>query len=298
MVIKEKHSSNYRELCNLVDRLEKLQNDGELRNKEIYLFTDNAVAEYAYCTGNSTSPYLFDLVLRLYQLSVKGECIIHVIHIPGTLMIAIGVDGLSRGVVNEGLLSSKEGKLMNYIKLHLTAFERSRGLFDWFYSWWPNELPRIKFLNKNSWVDTKEQSEINVWSPPPAAGDAAFEFMSWAIHRRSWNMHIVIIPTAWTSLWRKMLKKMADIYLTLPPTNTVWNADQYFGLTIAFCFPLSNSSPWKFRRREGLDKLERKVLRMWERDNGSEGPILRQLCQEAWRVRSMPEILVPEMLLS
>ena len=88
-------SSNFRELTNLVDKLEKLQEEGELHNREIFLFTDNAVAEYAYYKRNSTSLVLFELVLRMYKLTMKRDCIIHVLHIPGTLMIEIGVDGLS-----------------------------------------------------------------------------------------------------------------------------------------------------------------------------------------------------------
>ena len=110
-----------------------------------------------------------------------------------------------------------------------------------------------------------------MWSPPPVSGDAALEFLSWLIHKRSWNMHIVVIPTAWTSLWRKQLKIMAYIYLTIPPNNTMWNTDQHFRLTLAFCFPLSNSNPWKLKRKDGLDKMERKVLFILEIGNRSEG---------------------------
>ena len=89
---------------------------------------------------------------------------------------------------------------MDYVQLHTTAAERSPKLLNWINSWWPPDLPKLTILEKNGWVDVYEQSDVNVWLPPPAVGDAAMEFLSWMIHKRSWNMHIVMIPTCWTSL--------------------------------------------------------------------------------------------------
>ena len=41
-------SSNLRELLNLVDTLEKMEEEGELEGTEIYVFTDNSTAELAF----------------------------------------------------------------------------------------------------------------------------------------------------------------------------------------------------------------------------------------------------------
>ena len=45
-------SSNYRELRNLVEALEEMQEDGFLKGAEVFMFTDNTVAESAFykCT--------------------------------------------------------------------------------------------------------------------------------------------------------------------------------------------------------------------------------------------------------
>jgi hypothetical protein len=45
-------SSNYRELLDLVIRLEELVGDGTLKNCEVFLFTDNSMAESVYYKGN------------------------------------------------------------------------------------------------------------------------------------------------------------------------------------------------------------------------------------------------------
>ena len=93
----EETTSNYREMRNLVETLEKNGMDGDLAGKEIFLFTDNSTAESIAHKGSSTSPLSFELVVRLCKLSMKCLCSINIYHVAGTRMIAQGSDGLSRG---------------------------------------------------------------------------------------------------------------------------------------------------------------------------------------------------------
>jgi hypothetical protein len=62
---------------------------------EVFMFTDNYVMKCAYFRGTSSSPILFDLLLRLRKLELHAGLKIHVIHIAGTRMISQGMDGLS-----------------------------------------------------------------------------------------------------------------------------------------------------------------------------------------------------------
>ncbi len=96
------HSSNFRELYNLVSAMEEAHTAGLLSNCELFMFTDNSTAESAYFKGSSTSPLLFDLVLRLQCLQMAGDLFIHVIHVAGTRIQAEGTDGLSRGFFFHG----------------------------------------------------------------------------------------------------------------------------------------------------------------------------------------------------
>jgi hypothetical protein len=89
------HSSNFWELHNLVSAMEEAHTAGLLTNCELFMFTDNSTAESAYFKGSSTSPLLFELVLRLRCLQMAGNLFIHVIHVAGTRMQAEGTDGLS-----------------------------------------------------------------------------------------------------------------------------------------------------------------------------------------------------------
>ena len=58
-------SSNYRELKNLVDTIEKLYHEKYLKDSELFLFTDNLVAGCAYHKGTSTSKMLFECKYRV-----------------------------------------------------------------------------------------------------------------------------------------------------------------------------------------------------------------------------------------
>jgi hypothetical protein len=78
-----------------VQRLETLAQAHLGAKIEVFMFTDNYVMESAYFRGTSSSPILFDLVLRLRKLELHAGWKIHVVHIAGTQMICQGTDGFS-----------------------------------------------------------------------------------------------------------------------------------------------------------------------------------------------------------
>ncbi|KAL7577355.1 hypothetical protein ACA910_002089 [Epithemia clementina (nom. ined.)] len=78
-------SSNFREFYNLVSRIEVLSKEGRIEpGTECFIFTDNSTTEAAFYKGTSKSKLLFDLVLRLRKLEMRGELFIHVVWIAGT----------------------------------------------------------------------------------------------------------------------------------------------------------------------------------------------------------------------
>ena len=122
-------SSHYRELRNLVETLESNGEKGILKGKEIYLFTDNSTAENIAQKGSSTSPLLFELIVRLYKLPMKYYCSVQVVHVAGTRMIKQGTDGLSRGDLLEGVLKGKT--MMSFVPLYLGAIDVEPSLKTW-----------------------------------------------------------------------------------------------------------------------------------------------------------------------
>jgi hypothetical protein len=162
------------------------------------LFTDNSVAEGAFFRGTSSNPKLFSLILRLRALEMHHSLRIHVVHISGKRMIMQGTDGLSRGDLNAGIMRGEN--MLTFVPLHRGALDRSPDLLQWIQLWSPNRL--LRSLSPLEWFTlghgvtsysvntdgvTVPDSQISpqtvlVWSPPPAAAEAALDELSVARH--------------------------------------------------------------------------------------------------------------------
>ena len=61
---------------------------------ELFVFTNNPVLESEFYKGTSKIPLLFEIVLRLHRVHMRGDLILHVVHIAGTRMIEAIIDGI------------------------------------------------------------------------------------------------------------------------------------------------------------------------------------------------------------
>ena len=140
-------SSNFRELRNLVDSIEDGVSSGELADSELFILTDNTTAESCYYRGNSDNKHLFYLVLRLRKLEMSASLRLHVVHVAGTRMIHQGTDGLSRGLLTDGVFAADPMKL--HLPLHLPAQDRYPPVIPWLQSWCPDSA--IVPLSTEEW---------------------------------------------------------------------------------------------------------------------------------------------------
>jgi hypothetical protein len=138
-------SLNYRELLNVVEGLEIQVREGELRDCEVFLFTDNSAAEAVYFKGNLTSRKLFELVLRLRRLEMRGGLVLHAVHVADTCIIDQGADRGSRGDLNQGSMAGVP--VIEFMPLHLSTLERSTKVEDWVRSWWNEGLGKVQTLS-------------------------------------------------------------------------------------------------------------------------------------------------------
>jgi hypothetical protein len=115
-------SSNFRELYNLVLKIEELVKNGTIPGgNEIFVFTDNFVAEGAFYHGFSKSLLLHKLVVRLRQLEMDGSIFVQFVCIAGTQMIGQGMEGLSRGDLSSGVMAGEH--FLKFVPLNKTAFQ-------------------------------------------------------------------------------------------------------------------------------------------------------------------------------
>jgi hypothetical protein len=287
-------SSNYRELLNLVLRMEELVENGKLKGCEVFLFTDNSTAESVFYKGNSSSEQLFELMLRLRELEMKGGLVLHMIHVAGTRMQEEGADGSSRGDNWTGVMRGKP--ILDYVPLHLSAPEVEPGLLPWLDSCWDKSRGPLEHLNPEGWF-TNGMTEGNfVWTPAPAAAEVAAEQMARAIHKHPTSCHIFVVPRLMTALWRRRIGKLADVRLSLAPGFLHWKPGRHEPLLIYFCLPLSKHRPWKLQGCRLVAQVEGKLRKVPETSEGRIRYILRKFLIQARRLDSMPEGLVRGML--
>ncbi len=146
---KEGQSLNYRELRNLVDTVEEEAKEGYLKGGKLWLFMDNSTVESCFHHGGSSSKLLHKLVLRLSKAEMKYRFSLHVVHVAGTRMIAQGTDGLSRGIMLEGLVCGND--MLSFVDLSKTALERHQGVLDYVKSWLDSSLSSSKLLSPEEW---------------------------------------------------------------------------------------------------------------------------------------------------
>jgi hypothetical protein len=304
-------SSNFRELFNLTATLEDKVADIPFINLsrlvttleqqvtltpccEIYMFTDNAVAEGAFYRGTSTNRRLFDLIIHLKQLELHQGVQLHLTHVAGTRMQAQGTDALSRGDLTTGVMQHRD--MLRFVPLHLSAVDRSSLVPIWVGTWIPAGTS-LRILTPAEWFTAGQgythgiknadgvwipdaadsASDVRLWVPPPAAAEVAIEQLSFSRHKRTDLLHVFICPRLMTSRWRKRLYKLSDLLFNIPADCHPWPADMHEPLVDGLILPFLSVSPWIRRNTTSVLDVESKLRSMWASPQGDAGSLLRQL---------------------
>jgi hypothetical protein len=167
----EEKSSNWREFTNLVEFLEGAIVEHKLEGSEIFIFTDNSTSEAAFWKGTSSSPLLFELVLRLKKMEMNYNMILHVVHVAGKRMIDQGTDGLSRADHSTGAVTGRD--IRNWVPLNRGALARSSGMKSWIER--VTKGLRFETLEPEGWFTTGHGFGNYIWAPPPAAVEVVVE---------------------------------------------------------------------------------------------------------------------------
>lgn len=305
-------SSNFRELCNLVDVLEAMGRNGELAGVEVFLFTDNSTAEAAFNRGSSGSLKLYELIKRVKLLEMFFKARVHVIHVAGSRMIQQGTDGLSRGCLMEGVMKGES--ILSFIPLHQTAIERSRSLVEWLQETYDEQgrsmltvLEAVDWFVKGQdiiggvrnvdgcWVPEYGTGQF-IWAPPPCIAVRCMEELRRARHKRQVSTHVFICPKIMTVDWQRHLYKSADVVLTLNPGHPAWDNTQHEPLLIGFYFPYLRYEPWQLKGNEKIMGMAGHLQRVCKDDPSSSGTLLRQLWKFTRKLSNMPERMVRNLL--
>lgn len=258
----EDKSSNYRESKNLVDTVEEEVYAGRLNQAELWLFTDNSTAASCFVKGSSTLELLHELILRLRELEMRADLKLFLVHVAGTRMIAQGTDGLSRGMMCEGVMAGKD--MLDYVDLARSAFDRRPEIADFIRKW--VGIKSLKPLAAEEWYTLghgvvggyRDRHDIWIpshapngqvywWDPPPVVADVALEEALKARHKRTDATHIFTIPRLFAPAWLRLFHKMSDFVVKLPPGSPHWPTAMHEPLFIGISLPFVRYNPWTLR---------------------------------------------------
>ena len=304
----ENESSNFKEFKNVVESLEDEGEAERLGNCKVFFCTDNSTVEAAIHKGASTSEKLHALVVRFLCLQSKYGIDVTVSHVSGKRMIAEGADGLSRGLLNEGVMAGES--ILSFVPFHLSAVERSAGIHAWVRSWAGEEVlllqPEDWFERGHDLIGGEERSDkfwiphfqrgCYLWVPPPAAANVALEEIRVARIKRQSSFHILIVPRLMTPEWLKQLHKVSDIVFTLPLGSSAWPHNMYEPCVVGLTFPFLSVAPWQLRSTPKMYAVGRNLRSVQETWDVDAGPILRKLCELAKRLQTVPVDVVRKLL--
>ena len=296
---------------NLVETIEEEAAGGHLSQAELWIFTDNSTAESCFYKGSSTSPLLHELILRLKRAEMEYGFSLHFVHIAGTRMIAQGTDGLSRGMLLEGVLTGQP--MLSYIELARGAIERHPPLLEFIRSW--TEEADLTPLTPEEWFveahgivgGAKDDHGIWIpkhtlngrkylWAPPPVLADVCLEECLQAVHKRRDAFHIFVIPRLFTPAWSRLFHKLCDFVACIPVGSPHWPSNLHEPLWIGISLPFIRQRPWALRRTPLLVGLAIKLRGVLSSGEGDGGDVLRQLLRTPSRVEGLSQCMASGVL--
>jgi hypothetical protein len=274
----------------------------------LYLFTDNSTVESALVKGNTPSRKLFNLIVRFRKIQMKCDADIVVSHVSGTRMIEQRTDGVSRGLLTEGVSAGLD--MLAFVPLHLSALDRSPSLLSWVKSWLGDDAEFLTsdqwfsrghghdggYYDENSFWRVQIKCGKFVWCPPPGAADVAVEELRKSLIKRKDSTHVFLCPRLLTPQWCRHLNKACDLVLFMPAGSEVWSSEMLEPLTIGLVFNFLSVRPWQIRGTPKMLHLGRTMSGLLKDMYVVTGDILRKLCHQMWHLRSMPDDVVRRVL--
>jgi len=221
-------------------------------------------------------------------------------------MISQGTDGLSRGILLEGVNIGED--MLSFVDLARTAIERHPGVLEFVRSWLDPIVGESKCLKPEEWFKEghgiiggekdgngmwipchAKDGRAYIWTPPPVVADVALEECAKVIHKRTDAYHIFLIPRLYSPLWMRMLFKVSDFVFKLPPGSRHWPLCMHEPLFIGISSPLINRSPWSIRGIPLLVDMERQLRQVLASGKGDGGDILRKLLRTSRKLASVSE---------
>ena len=248
-----KFDSNWRELRTLLYALEFVISNHPEKLKEVTLFyfTDNLVTYYVVHNGCSTSERLHDLIRKIKILEISHQFRLEPVHVPGTLMILQGADGLSRGISLSSNRMKRSTVLESAAVLQPVPF--TKDLMNWTLDLlgWDRSLKWFHHSDLSLWETSTILHTLSVWTPSPECARQAIDyFLTMWVESPLDSTGIFIIPRVLQKDWHYMSRHIQEIGVfdpvSLPETC---NHQSLIPFCVLICYPHIRRLPLE----EGMD---------------------------------------------
>jgi hypothetical protein len=222
---------------------------------------------------------LFKLMLCLCKIEMKGDLLLHVVHIAGTRMIEEGADSGSQGDLSQGAMAGH--LIIDFVWLHLSALERFPSLEQWIQSWWDETQGVLEMSSPEGWLNEGQKDGHLFWALPHAAANVVGEQLGEARHKRPFCTYITVVPGLMAGRWWKSLGKEADLIVKIPAGTPFWKGAIQEPLILCVSLPLCRYPPWSYKRTGLLEGLRQELRQVWTDFPEQGGCLLRSfLLQE------------------
>lgn len=192
--------------------LEREQGGDRLRGLTLFYFTDNLVSYYIMMSGSSSSAELHRLIRRIQILLLELGCRLEVVHVPGTLMIHQGADGLSRGM----WLSAERVRISSLLEssaaLNCFPFSGARAAWALAQVGLP---PWTGFTHHNSldpWGFDDIHGKVSIWTPTPEiARQAITAFLDIWVEDAEATSALFLVPRVIQRDWQNVSRHVVEI---------------------------------------------------------------------------------------
>jgi hypothetical protein len=203
--------------------------------------------------------------------------------------------------------------MLTFVDLAKGATERSASLLDWIRAW--TGRPDLEPLTPEGWFEEghgiiggeedkhgvwiprhERSGNLHLWTPPPAAADAALEELLKARHKRTDTFHVVAIPRLASPRWRRLFNKVCDFTFVVPAGTSFWSTNMHEPLWVGIVLPFIRHRPWCLKRAPLLVELGRDLRGLLKTSEAAARDLLCKLLLLPRRAESMSEVLACGML--
>ena len=119
-----------------------------------------------------------------------------------------------------------------------------------------------------------------------------------AVHKHTNSLHVFICPRLMMPVWGRLMLKMVDLVVYVPPGEMFWPSSMHESFVICFIYPLIPHRTWWIRGTTKVLGLVRTVSLLIQESPGYEWSVMSQLWLLTKRVASISGVFARVLIIS